>query len=128
MLRAFDYPSKSKTGKWKLRIKGTLLMWVFFPGGFVSIVAHREELENLMIRARNAEHLENLFPGCDVTKLNDADYRYRTVLPRTQVGIMLSHHIEKMTYDNFKSSIDEYEYHMACNRVWQAMFSYGYDK
>ena len=103
-------------------------MWVFLPEGFVSVVAHRTEPDNLMIRARNADHLDNLFPGCEVTKLNDADYRYRTVLPRTDVDIMLSKHIEQMTYDNFKSSIDEYEYHRACSRTWEAMFSYGYEK
>ena len=103
-------------------------MWVFLPDGFVSIVAHRYESENVMVRARNAQHLQNLFPGCKVIELDEADYRYRTVLPRNDVDAMLSKHIDSMGYDNFKSSIDEYEYHMACNRVWQVMYSYGHDK
>ncbi|WP_438995631.1 hypothetical protein [Poseidonia sp.] len=51
-------------------------MWVFLHDGFVSIVAHCPEHENVMIRARNAQHLGNLFPGCKVTKLDEADYRY----------------------------------------------------
>ena len=61
-------------------------MWVFLPDGFFSIVAHRHEPENVMIRARNAQHLDHLFPGCEVTELDQADYRYRTVLPRNDVG------------------------------------------
>lgn len=108
--------------------RGALLMWVFLPDGFVSIVAHRHESENVMVRARNAQHLHNLFPGCKVTELDEADYRYRAVLPRNDVAAMLSNHIKSMGYDNFKSSINEYEYHMACNRVWQVMYSYGHDR
>ena len=78
-------------------------MWVFLPGGFISVVAHREQPNDFMIRSRNSEHLSILFPECEIIELDDSDYRYRTVLPRREVNDMISKHIENMEYDNFKS-------------------------
>ena len=80
-------------------------MWVFLSGGFISVVAHREQPNDFMIRSRNSEHLSILFPECEIIELDDSDYRYRTVLPRRKVNDMISKHIENMEYDNFKSSI-----------------------
>ena len=103
-------------------------MWVFLPGGFISVVAHREQPNDFMIRSRNSEHLSILFPECEIIELDDSDYRYRTVLPRREVNDMISKHIENMEYDNFKSSISESEYNNACNHVWRVMYSYGQNR
>ena len=34
--------------------------------------------------------------------------------------------IQTMTYDNFKASIDDVEYHDACLDIWRTMWAYGY--
>lgn len=101
-------------------------MWIFTPSAFVSIVAHREQRDKLLVRARVELDIERVFAGYGhpiaVAHTPAADYPYRAVLPRalvaTAIADRLSHHV---VYDNFKEACQEEDRHDAYLRVWTAM-------
>jgi hypothetical protein len=100
-------------------------MWLFVSGGFVSIVAHRDQPMHLLVRARHPDHIGALFPEHDPMVLDTADYRYRIVVHRTVVQRAMSHYLAGMEYDNFKASIPDEPYHEVCLDVWRTMWAYG---
>lgn len=55
----------------------------------------------------------------------NADYPYRVVLNRTVAHEAIVEYIQTMLYDNFKASIDDFEYHDACIDIWRTMWAYG---
>ena len=96
-------------------------MWIFTVHGYVSVVAHRDHPDRLLVRARRAEHLQALFPDAKVHCTPKADYRYRADVAREQfLGRMLGH-LATIDYDNFKAAIPDAEYHDAAAEVWQVM-------
>lgn len=98
-------------------------MWIFTSKGFISVVQHRQYPEKRLVRARERDVLKELFPGEEIVKLNDADYRYRVTVPAKEVAMLLFDSIMKMDYDNFKNSISPKKeaYHDACMKVWSVM-------
>jgi len=48
-------------------------MWICLSDGFFSMVADRNDLTPLLVRARRKEHLVNIF-GKDARKTPGADY------------------------------------------------------
>ncbi len=100
-------------------------MWLYVSGGFLSIVAHRDKPEHLLVRARHPDHINALFPEADITIMPSADYPFRVVLHRMVVERAVGRYITQMSYDNFKSSVTDNDYHDACMSVWHTMFLYG---
>ena len=100
-------------------------MWLFVSGGFLSIVAHRHQPDDLLVRARHPDHIQAVFPDAHVVFMRAADYPYRTVLPREVVQQVVSEYLLSMQYDNFKNSIIDAEYHDVCLDVWRTMWAYG---
>ena len=101
-------------------------MWLFVSGGFLSVVAHRTQSENLLVRARHPEHIRAVFSEAEQIHMPGADYPYRTVVSRDAVQTAMVDQIQTMAYDNFKASIDDVEYHDACLDIWRTMWAYGY--
>ncbi|MEC7989412.1 MAG: hypothetical protein VX151_05685 [Candidatus Thermoplasmatota archaeon] len=101
-------------------------MWLFVSGGFLSVVAHRTQPENLLVRARHPEHIRVFFSEAEQIHMPGADYPYRTVVSRDAVQSAMVNQIQTMAYDNFKASIDDLEYHDACLDIWRTMWAYGY--
>jgi hypothetical protein len=100
-------------------------MWLFVSGGYLSIVAHRHQPDDLLVRARHRDHIHAVFPDAQVVFMRAADYPYRTVLPREVVLQAVSEYLLSMEYDNFKNSIENDEYHDVCLDVWRTMWAYG---
>ena len=100
-------------------------MWLYLSGGFLSIVAHRHQPDDLLVRARHPDHINGVFPEAQVIHLGAADYPYRTVLPREAVQEAVSAYLSSMAYDNFKNSIPDDDYHDVCLDVWRTMWAYG---
>ena len=100
-------------------------MWLYVSGGFLSIVAHRDKPEHLLVRARHPDHINALFPEADVIFMVSADYPFRVVLHRTIVNRAVGRYITQMNYDNFKNSITDDDYHHVCLSVWDSMWHYG---
>ncbi|NCG43400.1 MAG: hypothetical protein GWO84_07685 [Euryarchaeota archaeon] len=100
-------------------------MWLYVSGGFLSIVAHRDKPEHLLVRARHPDHIGELFPDADITIMPSADYPFRVVLNRMIVQRAVGRYVMQMDYDNFKNSVTDDGYHDACVSVWNTMFLYG---
>ena len=99
-------------------------MWIFTSKGFVSIVNDYERPGNLLCRARAKKHLEELFPGETITTTPKRDYRFRVSVPREVAVRIIANQVENITYNNFKNSIPEHDYHEACSDVWGVMYKY----
>ena len=91
----------------------------------MSIVAHRDKPECLLVRARNQNHIESYFPDADIYIIADADYPYRADIRRSFVANVLGKYIHDIQYDNYKNSVNEEELHDALISVWQTMYRYG---
>ena len=96
-------------------------MWVFLSDAFLSIVAHRDRPDDLMVRARLPGDLERALPGYPVDVTPRADYRYRAVVPRAVVAQALADYAASIQYDNFKNSVTDEARHRAYVSVWSAM-------
>lgn len=96
-------------------------MWIFLSDAFFSVVANRDDHNELMVRARLPGHLEKHFPGIPVQELDQADYRFRISVPRELVQGVLDHQVETLTYSNFKDSVEDQELHDHYLGVWQVM-------
>ncbi len=102
-------------------------MWIFQNDAFVSIVKHNEYEDVLIVRARVEGDLERFFrgaidPNADVFETPDADYRYRTFMPRRIVAHALQGAVADLRYGNFKDSVakDDAARKGVYFEVWQA--------
>lgn len=95
-------------------------MWVFLSDAMLSIVAHRERKDALLVRARVRGDIEAAFPKAEVWEDNQADYRWRAVVTREEVSRVLFEQAFRIDYTNFKGSIpaSERERHDWYMRVW----------
>lgn len=99
-------------------------MWIFFPNAMLSFVAHRDQPDALMVRARFAGDIERIFPTAKVTRTPRADYLYRSTLSRALVGQVLAAHAAGMGYTNVKGAIPAGDHRRshAMHDTWQVMF------
>lgn len=96
-------------------------MWVFLNNSFLSIVQDREDSNRLMVRARIAGDIEAIFPEADVIEYDYSDYRYRAFLSRERVVEAMMGIIGDISYDDFKSSVEDKERYRAYLKVWSVM-------
>jgi hypothetical protein len=64
-------------------------MWLYTQSGFVSVVQHSRKHDHVVVRARSAQHIQELqrrYPlwlaGVAPLQDDDADYRYRITVPK----------------------------------------------
>lgn len=98
-------------------------MWVFLSNSFLSIVEHLEEPSLLHVRARFRGDIEQVFPNVDVIETPQADYRFRTSLPRERVAEALARYAKAIDYTNFKDSVTETPRKDAYIKVWESMWA-----
>ena len=98
-------------------------MWIFTNNGMLSIVAHRDRPDCLLVRAREPGAIEAIFPEAKVKRTMNADYRYRAAISRGHVAVVLANKLFRLGYTNFKASISasKQAYHDACMDVWTRM-------
>ena len=103
-------------------------MWLFTSQGFISVVADKDNPEtgNLLVRARDRNHLSDLFPNAEIFCKTPSDYKWRAWVLRDEVSSLLQSQIDNLNYTNFKNSIPDNKYHDACLDVWNVMFSAYY--
>lgn len=80
-------------------------MWVYLTRALLSIVAHRHQPENLLVRGRFRGDIERVFPGAAVTETPSADYRFRASVPRETVAQALAEAALAVEYTNFKATL-----------------------
>ena len=107
---------------------GDSLMWICLNDAFFSIVAHRDEPESLLVRARREGDIEKYWPLAKSWKDDKADYHYRAVIPRYQVSGVLSDYLMKqLNYDNFKNSVSDQGLHHHYSNIWSSMTKLQYE-
>lgn len=97
-------------------------MWICTNKAFLSVVAHRDNKDLLLVRARVKGHIEEVFPGAEVFTQEQADYRYRALLPRSTVASAVAKNLMNIEYDNFKNSVRDRKLHDAYLDVWHVMY------
>ena len=83
-------------------------MWVVTTQGFYSAVAHRDEPDKVIIRARARDDIEALrrqIPGIEPFEDETADYRHRAVVGRDEWVVALALLGSGIDYDNFKDEV-----------------------
>jgi hypothetical protein len=96
-------------------------MWIFQNRSFLSIVQNRDDPNTLLVRARVAGHIQQVFPEAKVFTDPKADYLYRALIGRKAVAQAVAATVEKIDYDNFKDSVDDDHLHVAYMKVWSTM-------
>jgi len=101
-------------------------MWIFTSTSFLSIVADKDQPSGprLLVRARDEDAIEELFPKAAVRKTPDGDYLYRAWVQRNEVSRVVQNYINSLMYNNFKNSIENDDYHHACSGTWGVMKRY----
>lgn len=96
-------------------------MWIFLNNACLSIVAHRDNPEKLLVRARFQWDIEEVFNGVDVVETPNADYRFSAEVDRERVAEVLAAHVEAIEYDSFKSSVRSSWRHDLYLKVWSIL-------
>jgi len=100
-------------------------MWLFTTQGFISVVAHSEDADTLLVRARDEGSLLSLqeATGATLTQTPSADYPCRIEVLREAYGAWVLEEISRLTYSNFKSHMwsARPEFGGALHEVWAAM-------
>jgi hypothetical protein len=96
-------------------------MWIFARKSFLSIVEHADEPRLLLVRARFPGDIEHWFPEAQIAETPEADYRFRTALPRERVAEAVALRVRQIDYPNFKAGIDDLHRHIAYTKVWSVM-------
>ena len=101
-------------------------MWVFTQTGFVSAVRHRENKDQLMVRARDYDSLVDLadLASAEISKTPGGDYPYRVAVQEEVFHHFVSMNIKALDYTNFKNRVDVTRgahYHDVLSGVWSIM-------
>lgn len=103
-------------------------MWIASKHGFISIVAHRENPELYIFRAREKDDLSSLFDAHRIQATPEADYAYRVFVPQTQALAVMEALMKGVDYPNFKSSIAQNpsQNHKldAYHKIWGIMYQF----
>lgn len=100
-------------------------MWMFTTQGFVSVVAHSEKPDTLLVRARDEDSLLSLVEaiGATLRHTPSNDYPYRIEVLRTAYSAWVADQIAQLDYTNYKAHMwsERPEFGDALHDVWVAM-------
>lgn len=96
-------------------------MWLCLKDAFLSIVHKDCAPDQLLVRARRKGDIEKTFPGAKVIRTPKGDYLFRAAVTRRRVAYAMKLEASRITYSNFKDSVDDKPLHDAYLRVWTTM-------
>ena len=104
-------------------------MWLFTSLGFFSVVAHRDDPDTLLIRARARDDLEALrdrhLPDLELHENAGSDYRWRAFVARDEWQIVAANLTAEIDYPNFKDAVAARQGHRRADLyhdVWATMY------
>lgn len=89
-------------------------MWLMTTQGFYSAVAHRDDPDLIVVRARtqaDIEALERQIPGLEPFADGGTDYRWRAIVTREQWRDALDQLADAIDYENFKAEVTKLQGH-----------------
>src|SRR4051794_41146685 len=104
-------------------------MWLMTPRGFYSVVAHRDDADVVLVRARDRGDLESLAelsPGLAVAHTPERDYAWRVLMDRAEWARVVGRLAAEIDYPNFKSKVAAAQGHERASvysRVWSTLRS-----
>lgn len=98
-------------------------MWLFTKHGFVSVVAHHDDENVLLVRMRDfetARQMDCAFHYCgEYTYDEERDYPYRIVISKELFTYWFKEYVDEMTYINFKKECESDPlYHERLFKIW----------
>ncbi len=101
-------------------------MWIFTDTGFVSAVAHYDNPDMIVARARDWESLKGVASIADTPVMSTPhnDYPYRVHVSRAVFQRWLNTSVAEMEYTNFKDRVHETRgdrFYYALSSVWNTM-------
>jgi hypothetical protein len=107
-------------------------MWLLSTCGFYSVVAHRDNNDTLIVRARVREDLEELrrgyLPDLEIVEGGGSDYQFRAFVSRMEWEHAVRRMAAHIDYPNFKDAIDERQGNSRAElygRLWQLLGELG---
>jgi len=97
-------------------------VYIFANSGILSIVAHQTKPGMLMVRSVACEDIARFWPKAKIIPMLEADYRYRTTLPRDEVATRIAQAVHGIDYEKVKPSVSKDRSHTYFE-VWNAMMS-----
>jgi len=102
-------------------------MWICLNDAFVSMVEDYKDPDYLWVRARNSDHLVNLFPyRVNIQETPTRDYRFRVHASKREMARIIADRIEGIDYGNFKNSVKDKKYHDVLEDFWHSHAFYQY--
>jgi hypothetical protein len=98
-----------------------LKMWICLSNSFLSIVSKDCPDDSLLVRARVAEHITNVFPDAKVVTIDHSDYQFRAVIKREVIKAKMAELVDGLNYDNFKNTVRSNKLHDAFARIWHVI-------
>ncbi len=96
-------------------------MWILMNDSMLSVVRHNTLPQMLLVRARLAGDIEQVFPSAQVVENGGSDYLFRAVVPEQEVAEAVRRRVLDIDYGNFKSSVPEPKRHQAYLKVWDVL-------
>ena len=102
-------------------------MWLFTSEGFISVVAHNEKPDTLLVRARDEGSLLSLVKATGATLRHSytSDYPFRIEVSKEEYSAWVAGQISHLDYGNYKAHMwsARPEFSDALHQVWSAMHS-----
>jgi len=98
------------------------IVYLLSKDGILSIVAHRTKPGMLMVRSVAREDIAQFWPRARIVEMSEADYRFRTTLPREEVAARIAQAVLEIDYEKVKPSVGKDREHTYLE-VWSAMMS-----
>lgn len=96
-------------------------MWILMNDSMLSVVRHTSLPQMLLVRARLAGDIAQVFPAAQVVENGGSDYRFRAAVPELEVAEAIRRRVLDIDYGNFKASVPEPKRHHAYLKVWDAL-------
>lgn len=107
-------------------------MWIASKNGFFSIVQHRDDAEQVLVRARVKKDLAEIFPEDRIHHTPGGDYDWRVFGSKKEVSEILLQQMAELDYPNFKGKIaktpSQEDKLQAYHQIWSVMHDYGLKK
>jgi hypothetical protein len=86
-------------------------VWICFNDAFVSAVQSWDNPKQLIVRARQRQHLQRLFPKARIEETVRNDYRFRVRVNKRTFADAVAKRAMAIDYGNFKDSVADRRLH-----------------